>query len=273
MDSLIDTVSAVVVWLGMKLKRETLGVVVVIVMMFGAGASIGYESVIAIIRSVTEGMTPMAWPLLVVAVEGVAILFAGVLFVYQRFTGKRSGSFSLISQSVDSKNHIFVGRMVIGGAVFAIFGVSFLDAFVGGVVAARILIDAAGLAKDMFSSMKGEELALAKYELPLEKQWRQGKLEAFRTWILYAIQEEAATTRETIITVLERTFTPDYVPILSEFHLSLGKDYDFRESFPSLIEPLLANHLLRQDGEAFILTPEGRERVAKTIKARRFHMV
>jgi Co/Zn/Cd efflux system component/predicted transcriptional regulator len=272
-DASIDTVSASVAWVGMKLRRESLGALVTVLMMFVAGVSVGYESISTIIEALGSRMSPIAMPFLVIGVEGVALVCATLLFFYQRFTGKRNGSLALISQSVDSKNHIYVAAMVIAGAVFSVFGIRLVDALVGAFVAAKIMIDAFGLSKEMLSSMRGKPVDLSSYEMPLEKQWQLSKLETFRTWILYSVNEERLSTKDEIIASLEKTFKPEYVPILSEFRFSLGKGFDFRESFDTLIEPLLKERLLIQREKEFIITDEGRDRVNRMIKNTRFARV
>lgn len=55
----------------------------------------------------------MGEPYLVIAVELFVLMCAGMLVFYQRYVGKMSGSLALISQSIDSKNHIYVAGTVI----------------------------------------------------------------------------------------------------------------------------------------------------------------
>jgi Co/Zn/Cd efflux system component/predicted transcriptional regulator len=272
-DASIDTLSASVSWIGMKLKRESIGVLITILMMFVAGITVGYESVSKINDAIHYRISPLTLPYLVIGAETVALVFAVFLFFYQRFTGKRNGSLALISQSVDSKNHIYVATMVIVGAIFSIFGISLVDALVGAFVAARIIIDASGLSRDMLSSMKGEEINLSKYEVPLEKEWQLSKLQTFRIWTLFSIVEEKAKTKEEIISSLERTFKPQYVPILSEFGFSLGKGYDFNGSFDMLMKPLLNERLLIQDKGEFVVTDQGRNLVNRMVKNIRYRQV
>ena len=71
--------------------------------------------------------------------------------------------------------------------------------------------------------IKGEEIDLKKYEIPFEKHWELSKLETFRTWILYYVNELKLNTRDELVRELERTFKPKYVPVLTEFKFSLGK--------------------------------------------------
>jgi len=269
-DAAVDTVSAAVVWLGMKIKRENLGTLIVLVMMFATGVSVGYESIVSIIDAFLGVLSPLVMPYLVILTELVALVFAALLFLYQRFVGKRNGSLALISQSVDSKNHIYVAAGVIVGAVFSIFGVHFVDALIGGFIAVRILVDGVGLSKETIASIKGEEVDLEKYEVPLERHWRLSKIETFRTWILYSVKELKFKTRTELVNELKATFKPEYVPILSEYKFTLGEGVDFAESFDDLVKPLLEADLLRKQNEEFVITEKGANRIAELTRNLRF---
>jgi cation diffusion facilitator family transporter len=269
-DAAVDTVSAAVVWLGMKIKREILGTLIVLLMMFISGISVGYDSIRSIIDALLGTLSPLAMPYLVIITEIIALIFALALFLYQRFVGKRNGSLLLISQSVDSKNHIYVAFGVIIGAIFSIFGIYFVDAFVGGFVATRILIDGVKLSKETIASIKGEEVDLKKYEIPFEKHWEMSKLETFRTWILYSVKELKLNTRDELIQELERTFKPKYVPILTEFKFSLGKGFDFEESFDTLVNPLVENNLLVKQNGDFLITEKGEKRITELTRMVRY---
>jgi cation diffusion facilitator family transporter len=269
-DAAVDTVSAAVVWLGMKIKRENLGTLIVLVMMFATGVSVGYESIVSIIDAFLGVLSPLVMPYLVILTELVALVFAALLFLYQRFVGKRNGSLALISQSVDSKNHIYVAAGVIVGAVFSIFGVHFVDALIGGFIAVRIIVDGVGLSKETIASIKGEEVDLEKYEVPLERHWRLSKIETFRTWILYSVKELKFKTRTELVNELKATFKPEYVPILSEYKFTLGEGVDFAESFDDLVKPLLEADLLRKQNEEFVITEKGANRIAELTRNLRF---
>jgi hypothetical protein len=239
-------------------------------MMFISGISVGYDSIISIIDTVFGAFLPLAMPYLVIIAETVALIFALILFLYQRFVGKRNGSLVLISQSVDSKNHIYVALGVIIGAIFSILGVYLVDALVGGFIAMRILVDGIRLSKETIASIRGEEVDLKNYEIPFEKQWESSKLETFRTWILYSVKELELKKRDELIQELERTFKPKYVPILTEFKFSLGKGFNFEESFANLATPLVKNHLLVKRNGDFFITDNGIARMTELKRSLRY---
>ncbi|MBN1456070.1 MAG: cation transporter [Methanomicrobia archaeon] len=270
-DAAIDTASAAVVWLGIKFRKELVGTFVIIVMMFVTSGSIGFESLTKVLAAVTTSIPPLSMPYLVILVESLALIAAVLLGLYQRFVGKRTGSLALISQSVDSKNHIYVAAAVIIGAVFSIFGIHYVDALIGAYIAVRILKDGAVLTGEAVSSLKGETPDLARYPAPLEQHWEQSKLESFRGWILYAVAEHHLRTKDELIETLNRVFKPGYLPLLHELSFDLARGIDFDREFDMLIKPLLTKKLLRQDGDAFLLTREGKQNVRRIVEHMRYH--
>lgn len=258
-DATMDTVEAVMVWLGIKYHRENLSALLVIFGLFIASISVGYDSVTHIIAEYFGNAEPITLPYLVIAVEMVAIMAAMFLFYYQRFVGKVSNSLTLISQSVDSKNHIFIGVSVIVGAIFALNGIYFVDAIIGLVVAIGIFIDAVGLLREAISARKGEEEEYsAKYKLPMETCWEENRLLAFRNWILYVLWGKSPKTRQEIIQSLHSAFHPDnYIPVLSELKANCTEIYDFEEKFEILIKPLQDDELLIEEIEKYHITEKG----------------
>jgi Co/Zn/Cd efflux system component len=274
-DATMDTVEAILVWLGIKYHRENLSTFLVIFGLFIASGSVLFDSVTHILATLGGHAEPMTMPYLVIAVEGIAILAAIFLFYYQRFVGKVSNSLTLISQSVDSKNHIFIGTSVIIGAIFAIYGIYFVDAVIGLVVGAGIFRDAVSLLREAISVQKGaEEDYSQEYKLPLQECWEENKLMAFRNWILYVLWEEDLRTRREIVSSLERAFHPgNYVPVLSELNATCSQMYDFERNFENLINPLKEYELLTEEIGNYLLTEKGKEYLNNFIKNFKYYDV
>lgn len=259
-DATMDTVEAILVWLGIRYHRENLSTILVIIGLFVASLSVLFDSITHILATLGGNAEPITLPYLVIAVEGIAILAAVFLFYYQRFVGKVTNSLTLISQSVDSKNHIFIGTSVIIGAVFAIYGIYFVDAVIGLVVGAGIFRDAVGLLREAISAEKGGEKDYSEeYSLPLQDCWEENKLIAFRNWILYTLWEkETPKTRQEIISSLHKAFHPDnYIPVLSELKATCNNKYDFEEKFEVLVKPLKDNEFLIEKIEEYHITEKG----------------
>ncbi|HML04500.1 MAG TPA: cation transporter [Methanobacterium sp.] len=261
-DATMDTIEAILVWLGIKYHRENLSTFLVIIGLFVASISVLFDSITHILASLAGNAEPITLPYLVIAVEGIAILAAVFLFYYQRFVGKVSNSLTLISQSVDSKNHIFIGTSVIIGAIFAIYGIYFVDALIGLFVGAGIFRDAVGLLREAISAQKGEEEDYSQeYKLPLQECWEDNKKMAFRNWILYTLWAKESKTRPEIVESLHRVFRPDnYIPVLSELNATCAEHYDFEGEFDNLVNPLKNQDLLLEEiEEEYNLTDKGEE--------------
>ncbi|MCE7698910.1 MAG: cation transporter [Methanobacterium paludis] len=257
-DATMDTISAFMVWLGIKYHREALSTLLVILGLFVASITVGSDSISHILQALNGTLNPIGLPYLVIGVEAVAILAAFFLFYYQRFVGKVNSNLTLISQSVDSKNHIFIGTSVIVGAIFAIYGIYYVDAIIGLFIAVGIFRDAVSLLRDVISARQGKEEDYSQFKMPLEECWEENKLIAFRNWILYVIWAEKLKTRQEIVSSLQRVFHPEnYIPVLSELKATCSHDYDFEGKFETLIKPLKEHELLIEEIEEYDLTEKG----------------
>lgn len=268
-DATMDTIEAILVWLGIKYHREKLSTLLVVSGLFLAAITVLFESITHLLAALGGHAEPITLPYLVIAVEGVAILAAVFLFYYQRFVGKVTNSLTLISQSVDSKNHIFIGSSVIVGAIFAIYGIFFVDALIGLFVGAGIFRDAVSLLREaIFAERGGEENYSKEYKLPLQECWEENRLIAFRNWILYLLWEDQQRTRKEIVSSLDSTFHPDnYIPVLSELKATGSKPYDFDGKFKNLVKPLIEEELLMEEIEEYLLTEKGEEHLKHFINS------
>lgn len=257
-DATMDTISAFMVWLGIKYHRETLSTLLVIFGLFFASLSIGYDSVTHLISAFYGTLTPMGMPYLAILVEGIAILAAVFLFYYQRYVGKVNSNLTLISQSVDSKNHIFIGFSVIGGAVFTLQGIFFVDSLIALFISIGIFKDATDLLREAISARKGEEEDYSQYKLPMEECWEDNKIRAFQNWILYILWTGDRKTRKEIIASLEQVFNPkNYIPVLSELNATCSEVHDFEGDWEKMTGPLKELELLALEEEYFLLTENG----------------
>ncbi len=259
-DSATDTISAFLVWVGIKFRHESLSTLLVIILLFVASITVGFESLTRIYAALTSTIGPIVDPSYVIIIEGLAIFIYAGLYFYQRQVGRASGSLTLISQSVDSKNHIFIASSVVVGAIFSIFGIYYIDAIVGAVVAFRIFTDAVGLLKDEIHSMKGEETDLHKYKTPVGDYVQDGKMKAFRIWVIYDVWTRKVLTKEEIINSLDNMYTKTYIPVLSELNLIPEDKIGFNSEFDKIMEPLINRKFIREDGNNYHVTESGIKR-------------
>lgn len=268
-DAAIDTVSAFMVWIGIRMKRELMGTVVIVGMMMVTGISIGIESLMKLYEVVTASVGPVSNPLLVIGVESVALVVAAFLSLYQGYIGKKYGSLALVSQSIDSKNHIYVAVAVILGAFFSMAGIHFADALIGVYISVKIVRDGIDLGREVISSAQGDQPDFSKYTYMLEPFWNRTRMECLRTWILYSLNSQPADSKE-LIQILENTFQKTYVPIVSEFGINGGEGIDISRDIDKLTAPLIEQQLITCTDEGFILTKRGRKYIDRMIKTMRY---
>ena len=259
-DSATDTISAFLVWVGIKYKHESLSTLLVILLLFVASITVMYESFSRLYLAWTSTLTPIIDPSLVIIIEAFAVFVYAGLYFYQRQVGRASGSLTLISQSVDSKNHIFIASSVALGAAFSFFGIYYVDAIVGAIVAFRIFTDAVGLLKDAIHSMKGEETDLHKYKTPVENYVQEGKLKAFRIFAIFSVWARANKNKEEIISSLETMYTQTYIPVLSELGLIPEDEYGFKTDFDKIMDPLLKRKFITEDHGNYNVSKSGIKR-------------
>jgi hypothetical protein len=268
-DAAIDTLSAFMVWIGIRTNKELMGTVIIVGMMLVAGVSIGIESVMKLYAVVIGTIEPVSNPFLVIGVESLALMIAGFLSFYQGYVGKKYGSLALVSQSIDSKNHIYVAAAVIAGAFFSLMGIHFVDALVGIYISVRIVKDGIDLSKEVISSAHGDQPDFSKYTYMLEPFWKRTRMECIRNWILYSLIPQPAT-REEVIHIMENTFHNAYVPIISEFSINRGEPTTISTHIDELIDPLMEEELITYTDKRLMLTEQGHEFIQNRVKNMRY---
>jgi hypothetical protein len=261
LDNLMDVVSSGAVYVGIKRKRELYATVFIICLMFIVAADILYGSVTRLIhpQAVQAGL----FPILAAAVSG---LVSYLLYNYQRFVGRRSGNMSLVSESVDSLNHVVIAAAVLVGMFAAMLGTSIVDALVGLFVAAFILRGSVTLTMDLLRA-RGGEMDMAHYGSSWEKALNEGRRKRTRTWVLFAL--DGPKDFEELAVEYERAFSASVIPVLHETGLDFLEGFDFRSEGKSLCDEMVAGGLLRVDGGAYVRTEAGNAELEGMAEGRR----
>jgi hypothetical protein len=150
-DTLLDGLSSVLVYLGLRFDRERAANGVLL--MLGTGGLTCYEAVRRLLVPVAPDVDAFTF----VATLLSALVCWG-LYLYQRFVGVRSGSLALITQSVDSRNHVIVAASVTAGLIASRLDFPLLDTLVGLAVAEPLTLTEAGrahLARQMREGKRG----------------------------------------------------------------------------------------------------------------------
>jgi len=113
-DNSVDTVSSILVWLGIKLNKERLASILVIMMMFfslGGIVIVTYHKII--------NPEPVREGIMTFAVSALCGLLMLGLSAYQYMAGKKHSNFAIMCQAIDSRNHFYTSLLVCGGIVLS----------------------------------------------------------------------------------------------------------------------------------------------------------
>lgn len=190
-DTLLDGVASLLVYAGLRLNRERAVNVVLVLLMLGTGGLTLYE---AAQRFFVPFEPDVDWYAFLAAL--VSALGCLALWGYQRYVGLRSASLALITQSVDSRNHVIVAVGVTCGLIASLLRFSLLDTLVGLAVATLILKSAVELARETLRSLQEGEADLSRYKIELLERVEQFQQTQLRDWMLYLADREKLTRAE-----------------------------------------------------------------------------
>ena len=113
-DNTVDTVSSVLVWIGIRHNKDKLVSIFIIFMMVISFAGIALTGIQKLLNPVPvkEGLVAF----IVSAIVGFIML---LLSAYQYISGRKTGNFAILCQSVDSRNHFLTSLLVCGGILIS----------------------------------------------------------------------------------------------------------------------------------------------------------
>ena len=257
-DTLLDGLSSALVYLGLRFDRERAVNAVLVVLMLGTGSFTFYE---AVRRFFVPFEPDVDWFTFVATIVSALVCWA--LYFYQRFVGVRSGSVALITQSVDSRNHVIVAASVTAGLIAARLAFPLLDTLVGLVVAVLILKSAMELAIETIRSLGEDEVDLSRYGMELAGWYEDFRRTQLSDWMLYLVAVEGVSTREALLIRTREALDFSNHPMLR----ALGVEQVPRaeEMMEASVEQLVEGGWLVADGE-LTLTDAGKERLDRRMR-------
>jgi ubiquinone/menaquinone biosynthesis C-methylase UbiE/Co/Zn/Cd efflux system component len=259
MDTAMDGLSSVLVFVGLRLKVEKIVNVVLVLLMLGVGIGAGYEAVHRVF--VPEAVDADVLTFAAAILSGLVCL---LLSLYQRYVATRSKQLPLISQAVDSRNHAVVAAGVTVGLVATLLGFPFVDTFVGLAVAALILRSGVELAVETVRALRGEEVDLTQYELGFVEAYGDFQERQLADWLLSVVAEEGPLTRPALLARCREMLDAREVPILRE--MGWGKEAARLEKrVTKTVETLIVQSLLVADGEVLQVTEKGRAELSEEV--------
>lgn len=251
MDTALDGLSSVLVYVGLRLKKEQAVSVVLVLLMLGVGIGAGYEALHRVFIPEPVEVDPLTFA--AVILSGLVCL---LLSLYQRYVATRSKQQPLIAQAVDSRNHAIVAVGVITGLIATLLRFPLLDTLVGLAVAALILKSGVELALETMRMLRGEEMDFSRYELGFVEAYRHFQERQLGDWLLYVITEEGSVTQPALLAHCRETLDAQNVPILRE--LGWGKELGLEKQVLGVLETLVEQRLITLEEEVLAVTGRGR---------------
>lgn len=258
-DTLLDGLSSVLVYLGLRYDRERAVNILLVLLMLGTGGFAFYEAVRRFFVPVApevDGFTFLA------TIVSAVVCFA--LHLYQRLIGVRSASIALITQSVDSRNHVIVAAGVTAGLIAARLDFPLLDTLVGLVVASLILQSAIELAIETVRSLGEDEVDLSRYEMQIPGWYDRFRQAQMNDWLLYLVADKGVRTRAELITQAGTALDFSADPMLRELGVDRLSRVD--EMIEASLTALVEAGWLAGEAELRV-TPAGQARLTRQIRA------
>ena len=260
-DSSVDVASAIAVYLGIRTRRELASTIFIIAVMAGTAGFIAYESITKLMAGEAVDASWIAF-----ATAAVSGLVCYLMSVYQHFVGKRLGSLSLLSQSVDSRNHVIQAGAVIVGLVFAVFGIHVVDSIVGLAVAVLILRSAIELTIETRRAAQGEDMDTSRFSREYERLWDTRQRKYFESWLLVLLGEPH--TKDELLSHYEDVFAAEDLPVVR--HFSPARTFNLPEHLDELLTRMEDAGKIALSGRSYVITDVGRETLEAGLRRWRF---
>jgi Co/Zn/Cd efflux system component len=263
-DTILDLLSGLLVYLGIRFNKERLVSIILVVFMLGTGGFTLFE---AIKHLLTPYIPKVDWfPFAAAILSALAGL---ILWTYQRYIGIQSGSMAFIAESVDARNHVVIALGVTAGLVASLMHFGLLDMLVGLIVAALILWSAIQLVIDLFRSSADEKVDLSHYGFWMLNVYEHVRDTHLREWMLYLVDRREVRTKVDLEKRAQQAF--DFRN--NRWMKMVGLDRQFTPD--SIIEQTLGEIFERHwvtDQEPITITEEGKEYLRKQSKRHRRHL-
>jgi Co/Zn/Cd efflux system component len=260
-DTALDGLSSILVCLGLRFEKERAANVVLVLLMLITGGYTLYEAG----RRLFVPVEPEAdWFTFVAALLSALVCLA--LGLYQRFVGIRSGSLALVTQSVDSRNHVITALSVTAGLIAALLRFPLLDTLVGLAVALLILQSAIELAIELIRSLDEQEPDLDRYQMRLAKWAGKFRKAQLGDWMLYMVENQHVQTREELVARAHEVLDLSGNPTLRE--LGVRAPSQASDTIEECLAELLAHRWLNAESP-LCLTDAGRTHLKRQMGKKR----
>lgn len=250
-DTLLDGVSSLLVYWGLRVNRERLVSRILVLFMLATGTFALIEAVLRIFRR-----EPVEADWFAFAAVLVSAAVCGALWFAQRFIGLRRQSMALITQSVDSRNHVIVAGGVTAGLIAALLRFAWLDYLVGLAVAVLILKSAVELVIELIRSRDEDAPNLSKFQFGFYERFRRSQL---CSYMLFLVRNHEAETKDRLFSSVRGAF--DFKGNILLQSMGVERFEGSEELIHFCYERLIQRKLLTE-GPRLELTPAGERKLA-----------
>ncbi len=245
-DTLLDGLSSTLVYYGIKYEKEKIVNIILITIMFTTGLFTLYQSIRRFFIPVENSIDTLTF----IAVIFSALISLG-LMIYQRYVGVKKNNFSLITQSVDSRNHLIVAGGVIVGMCASLLNYKIVDTLVGVVVAVLILKGAVEL---LLEVIKGEQDTSNYKMFNFSRRLFKKRL---KFWLMRKIELKSLTRAELIA---EGIKVLDFNKNITLESIGLNKCYNSKKMIKEVVAQLITEKYIYDEGKLG-LTNKGKNKI------------
>jgi Co/Zn/Cd efflux system component len=217
-DNAVDTISSLLVWLGIKYDKEKFVSVFILITMFVSvgGVALAIFNKIMHLKPIQEGLIAFV----VSAVCGLLMLG---LSSYQYLVGKKRSNFAIMCQAVDSRNHFLTSLLVCGGILLSFFAqlwnapwLFYADVVASAIIGLMILRGAIELVQEMLKESE-EGAEVSHFMKRTEERIREKML---IKWLAGQLQSGSLTEEE-----LKEKFSTDFCEQTPKILILSGMGY------------------------------------------------
>ena len=257
LDTLLDGISGVLVFIGIKKNFEKQVSAILCFMMLITGSLALYTSVKKIFVPYQNNID--IWSFLAIIVSIFVSLF---LMYFQRFVGIRRESFAIVTQSFDSQNHVLIGFGVLISLVFSRAGIIWPDLMIGILVALLIIKAGFELALDLIRSARGQEFDFTRYRPRFLALHNRFEIKQLRNWLLVFIDHHRELNKAELIN--KAVTAMDFENNITLKYLGINTPGNLPEKIKKALQNLKEKGLIREK-ESVKLTEKGQIKLQKIL--------
>ncbi|MFW9939486.1 MAG: cation transporter [Candidatus Thorarchaeota archaeon] len=179
-ENFTDIIKIFIITLSIKLKKDKLGAILIIVLMLITGINLVISSIFSLIQASIVNPSYFSFILMF-----LSILINLMLLILKNFVGKLQANFALLSDAKDNVINIRLSLGVIVGLIFALFRIYTVDSIISLVIASLLILDGITTLIQLIKS--GEDIDIDSFKLSIDKAFDF----KIADWILVVIQEES----------------------------------------------------------------------------------